>query len=132
MPIMFQRIIAAFLLFALMLTNFSRLFIYAAFDFNQNYIVSTLCENRGSPEMNCNGQCYLAKKIKQAEEKEKKQQKDDQKNSFQTQWVVKSIDPLAIPDPTLKKSSFIEVCFDLPEVSYEIPHPPPSSFSTLS
>ena len=35
---------------------------------NQDYIAKNLCENRDKPMLNCNGQCYLAKKLKAAEE----------------------------------------------------------------
>ena len=56
--------------------------VYAAFEVNQNYIATTLCENKARPWMHCNGQCYLMKKIKATEEKEKKQeeQKETEKD----------------------------------------------------
>ncbi|MDN5288524.1 MAG: hypothetical protein JWR38_4798 [Mucilaginibacter sp.] len=33
--------------------------------------------------MQCNGHCYLVKKLKQAEEKEKKQEREEQKSRYQ-------------------------------------------------
>ncbi len=39
---------------------------------NQNIIVAKLCENRDKPKLHCDGKCYLAKKIKIAEDEEKK------------------------------------------------------------
>ena len=30
---------------------------------NQEYIVETLCENKDKPEMNCEGRCYLKKRM---------------------------------------------------------------------
>lgn len=63
--------------------NFTRLFIYAGFEVNQKYIAEKLCENRNKPWLNCNGRCYLMKKIKQAEEKEKSAERQIQKNLFQ-------------------------------------------------
>ncbi|MGS0748510.1 hypothetical protein [Halpernia sp. GG3] len=30
---------------------------------NYNFIVKHLCENRGKPEMMCNGKCYLTKEL---------------------------------------------------------------------
>ncbi len=33
--------------------------------------------------MHCNGKCYLMKKLKQAEEKEKKQERESQRTAFQ-------------------------------------------------
>ena len=31
--------------------------------FNYDYIVENLCENRDRPMLNCDGKCYLAKKL---------------------------------------------------------------------
>ncbi len=30
---------------------------------NYDYIVNVLCENRDEPQLNCNGRCYLARKL---------------------------------------------------------------------
>jgi len=70
---MLKRGLAILLLFALISTSFSRLFVYAGFKLNENYIATTLCENRAKPWMHCNGKCYLMKKIRQARENEHKQ-----------------------------------------------------------
>lgn len=80
---MLNRCLAIMLLIALVSSNFSRFFVYAGFEINQNYIASTLCENKARPWMNCNGRCYLMKKLKQAEEKEKKQEREDKRNQYQ-------------------------------------------------
>lgn len=109
-----------------MLTNFSRLFIYAGFELNQNYIASTLCENRARPEMNCNGKCYLAKKIKQAEEKEKKQELDGQKKSLQESFLVKTLVADLLFSFELTHNQFPGITGDLPTCNSEILHPPPS------
>ncbi|GIV33887.1 MAG: hypothetical protein KatS3mg031_1422 [Chitinophagales bacterium] len=34
---------------------------------NQNYIATTLCENRLKPELHCNGKCYLKKQLKKSD-----------------------------------------------------------------
>ncbi|RZK14866.1 MAG: hypothetical protein EOO86_17825 [Pedobacter sp.] len=65
------------MLSALIASNFSRVFVYAGFEVNQKYISEKLCENKDKPWMNCNGKCFLAKKLKQAEEKEKKQEREN-------------------------------------------------------
>lgn len=41
-----------------------------------DYIVSTLCENKDIPEMECNGKCYLGKQLA-------KENGDQDKNPFQ-------------------------------------------------
>lgn len=56
---------------------------FAGFELNQKYIASTLCENRDKPWMHCNGRCYLMKKIKLAEDKEKNEERQIQKNLIQ-------------------------------------------------
>lgn len=35
--------------------------------FNYDYISTRLCENRDKPELNCNGKCYLKKKLVKAQ-----------------------------------------------------------------
>ncbi|MFD2286931.1 hypothetical protein GJU39_09280 [Pedobacter petrophilus] len=76
---MLNRLIAISLLFALIGSNFSRFFIYAGFELNQKYISEKLCENKSRPWMHCNGKCFLMKKLKLAEEKEKKQERENQR-----------------------------------------------------
>ncbi|MFD1631056.1 hypothetical protein ACFSAH_14360 [Pseudopedobacter beijingensis] len=72
-----------FLAIAILSANFSRLFVFAGFELNKNYIAAVLCENKDKPQMHCNGKCYLAKKLEQAKEKQKQQEKENQKNAFQ-------------------------------------------------
>jgi len=80
---MLRRVISFILLLAVVSANFSRLYVYAAFGLNQKYISKNLCENRNKPWLHCNGKCYLMKKIKQAEEKEKSDERQTQKSLFQ-------------------------------------------------
>jgi hypothetical protein len=78
-----RRVVAYLLMFALISANFSRLFIYAGFELNRNYIAAKLCENKNKPWLHCNGKCYFMKKIRQAEEKEKNDGRQSQKSLFQ-------------------------------------------------
>jgi len=85
---MLRRFLSLFLLLAVVSANFSRLYVYAGFGFNQKYIAANLCENRSKPWLHCNGHCYLMKKIKQAEEKEKSEERQTQKNLFQESYFT--------------------------------------------
>ncbi len=38
------------------------------FQLRKDYIITHLCENRTHPELHCDGRCYLAKKLKSAQE----------------------------------------------------------------
>ena len=47
--------------------------LYLDFEIRRDYIVANLCENRTRPKLNCNGKCFLAKKLAALEEQEKRQ-----------------------------------------------------------
>jgi hypothetical protein len=113
---MIKRITTVFLIFVVMAANFSQLCIYAGFSLNQKYIASSLCENRDKPWMHCNGKCYLMKKIKLAEEKEKSEERQNQKNSFQ----------LAIVDPA------INLDFTTNLIQVLLPHEIPFALSSYA
>lgn len=84
--------IIIFLTFAILSANFSRLFVFAGFEMNRAFIAAELCINKDKPQMHCNGKCYLSKKLEQAREKQKQQEKEIQKNSFQEAFLFSSTD----------------------------------------
>ena len=123
---MLQRITAYLLIVSLVSANFSRLFVYAGFELNKNYIAATLCENRDKPQMHCNGKCYFMKKLKQAEQKEKSDSRQAQKNLFQEAFynqpvkikfhsMLLSVTP--IPNCRIKLPGQISAIFQPPRVS---------------
>ena len=126
---MLRSVIATFLLCSLIFSNFSRLYIYTAFELNQYYIVNNLCENRNKPEMHCKGKCYLAKKIKQAEEKEKKQEQEVQKKGTQENFILSDAKLAPIFSVELQKVRPAEKIFKIASRSSEILHPPPAHIS---
>ncbi len=75
--------ISILLLVSLLSANLSGLWVYMGFEANKGYIAKELCENRDKPEMHCNGKCYLMKKLKQAQDKEQKQERQSQKLQVQ-------------------------------------------------
>ena len=86
---MLVKLTALILIPLLLSVGFSRCFVYVGFEVNKKFIALSLCENRNKPQLNCKGQCYFAKKIKEA---------------------------LIGQKPTLKKCipKLIEVCFNKP------------------
>jgi len=42
--------------------------VYLDFELRKDYIIQNLCENRLKPQLNCNGHCYLAKKLQKVAE----------------------------------------------------------------
>lgn len=123
---MFRSFTAVLLLISMMLAQFSTVFVYAGFELNQGYIASTLCENRDKPEMHCNGKCYLAKKLKQAEEKEKKQERESIRKGTQDTFFVNENLQLVSPVSFIRKAFIPEKPFKLPDNRSEILHPPPA------
>lgn len=71
---MHTRFIALLLIVSSLSMNLSGLFVFAGFEMNRDYIAKELCINKNKPELHCNGKCYLMRKLKQAEEKEQKQE----------------------------------------------------------
>lgn len=95
---MLKRLTAIILLVALISSSFSRCFVYAGFELNHKYIAEKLCINKDRPWLHCNGKCYFMKKIRQAEENEKKQEAKDNLSRleisfFQEPFRVTFIEP---------------------------------------
>jgi hypothetical protein len=80
---MFQRIIAYLLICTIISTHFSKIYVFAGFELNKNYIAAQLCENKNKPQLQCFGKCFLKKKLEQAEKKQAQQERQNQKNLFQ-------------------------------------------------
>lgn len=80
---MITRAIAIVLLICSVSLNLSGLFVFAGFEMNRGYIAKELCINRNRPELHCNGRCYLMNKLKQAQDKEQKQEHQFQKIQLQ-------------------------------------------------
>lgn len=75
---MIKRIIATFLLLTWLCQVGDRYVVMLEFYLNQSYIAKNLCENRARPQLNCNGNCVLSKKLA---EEQKKQQEIPQKKT---------------------------------------------------
>ena len=109
-----------------MSTNSTRFFIYAGFELNQTYIAKVLCENLDKPELNCKGKCFLSKKIKEAEEKEKHEERQNLRKVFQESFLVTNGIELNRPESDLIKNKWREISSALPTANTDILHPPPT------
>lgn len=61
------------LLIATVLPTVSSWGIIAHYQLNKEYIARVLCENRDRPELHCDGNCYLAKRLKAQQDKQDKE-----------------------------------------------------------
>ena len=50
-------------------------FVYLEYEFNKEFIIKNYCVNKSRPQLHCDGKCYLAKKLKAAEERDNHQSK---------------------------------------------------------
>jgi hypothetical protein len=64
------------------------MYLYAGYELNKNYIAAVLCENKAKPKLHCNGKCYLAKKLKQAENSQQKQEQSSSKHFFADHFLI--------------------------------------------
>lgn len=120
---MLLKPITILLLFSLLSANCANLFVFMGFEVNQKYIAAELCENRDKPQMHCNGKCYLMKKLKQAQDKEQKQERQSQKTQMLDALIVKPL--------VFKQYSLAEIKFHIPfstgipqSIKNSIFHPP--------
>ncbi len=67
---MVRQLLTYTLIASLLLQLFSREVIVMSFELNRDFIAKTLCENRNRPQLNCDGKCYLAKKLKAQHDRE--------------------------------------------------------------
>ncbi len=58
-----KKIVAIWVLIAVLLQTFSAAIIVSDYLANKKFISERLCENRSRPQLHCNGKCYLKKKI---------------------------------------------------------------------
>jgi hypothetical protein len=74
--------------------------LYLDFEIRRDYIVANLCENRNRPMMNCNGKCYLAKKLAEARKQEEKQAESD----FLAKLFSPAVDFSSLRTPEIKST----------------------------
>ena len=103
-----RSFIASLLLFAIMLPTLSPWGTVAYFHVNRNYIARVLCENRDRPQLNCNGKCYLAKKLKQQQDKKDKETTERVSNTAVAHLFCLTVSHfLFVPDCFIQKAKVV-------------------------
>jgi hypothetical protein len=121
---MARRLLVLLLICSLFAENISRLLVTAAFELNRPYIAEYFCVNKDKPLLHCDGKCYLARKLKEAEEKEKQSEKESLKVSYQPASIVeKTIWTFPVP-PNKEIHQPFDIPFLLPSRPSKIFHPP--------
>ncbi len=91
--------------------------LYLDFEIRRDYIVSNLCENRNRPMLNCNGKCYLAKKIAEAKKQEEKQAERD----FLTKLFAPATDFSSTVTADLSQPTFLSLFENTIQFRYSNP-----------
>jgi len=113
--------------------SFKDFFTYAHFYLNNNFIVNNICINRNTPEVECNGKCYLKKSIKENQEQEKKipNPAKEKKSNFVFFPISKNL----LSNTSTEENSQQLINFFIHNYSFsyhkEIFHPPPLIFSFI-
>lgn len=129
-----RSIITSVLLFSILLPTFSPWGTIAYFNLNREYIAKVLCENRDKPKLNCNGKCYLAKILKQQQDKQNKETTERVQNLPVLQLFSNPLPAFAFlgftsPDYSLRNN----FCYRLetyPSPSFGILRPPKGCWKT--
>lgn len=73
---MFKKILIYLIITCTVSNGFMQLVIYSGYQMNKEYITSVFCINKAHPELHCDGQCFLAKKLKDLDGKNKQVQEN--------------------------------------------------------
>ena len=78
--------------------SFEKMTVFVYYQAYKDYIATYLCENKDVVSSDCNGQCYLMKKWKAAEERQPLPQAPDNKQTdyLYDKFVIADVDQLFI------------------------------------
>jgi hypothetical protein len=62
-------------------------FVYLDFELRKEYIVKNLCENRFTPQLHCNGKCYLAKQLQKVAQEQARNETEKQADNIKKSWL---------------------------------------------
>ena len=99
---MFRVVTVIVLLCSFAAQSFMGTFIILDYHYNKSAFVKN-CENKTRPQLHCNGQCVLMKKLQDAEKKE--QQVPERKLEIKNDWVSTRAFLNTMPSPLVTISS---------------------------
>lgn len=85
---MLKRVLCLFLIVLMANSSLTQLFYFAGYELNKEYIAAELCVNKDKPQLQCNGKCFLAKKIAEAEKKQQANERQTQKDLLQQVMLI--------------------------------------------
>lgn len=85
----YKRHISLFLLLLISIKILVVPFVYLDFELRKEYIIQNLCENRFTPQLHCDGKCYLAKQLHKVAEEHARD--EAQKQSESAKRVIQEV-----------------------------------------
>ncbi len=85
---MLKRSFCLFLTVLIVSSTLTRLFYFAGYELNKDYIANVLCINKDKPQLNCHGKCFLSKKIAEAQKKQEANERQIQKDLSQQTMLI--------------------------------------------
>ncbi|WP_109830444.1 hypothetical protein [Reichenbachiella versicolor] len=120
-----QRIGVFFLVIQLITGTLSAPFAYIDYEMRKDYIAEYLCVNKSKPMLNCNGKCFLAKKLKKASKEQQRDQKNNLKETFSFyNELLSEIVFVTIPIDNIIPNLNIYLKFVTKLFGHDIFHPP--------
>ncbi len=106
-------------------SSFNNALVFITFKVNQKEIAQNLCVKKEIQNNTCKGQCYLAKELKKAAEKEQK----ESQNAKEKQEIIYILPPLSYASIAItdfkERSSLGYWITGMPKaISFSIFHPP--------
>ncbi|MCF2447636.1 hypothetical protein L0657_27015 [Dyadobacter sp. CY345] len=109
-----MRIVIIYIwLITTILPTFSQWGTIAYYQINKEYITRVLCVNRDKPQLNCNGHCYLAKKLKAQQEKEDQQTSEQVQNIPSLQLFASPVTSFAFLTANFLQNQRLAFCYQL-------------------
>lgn len=112
-----------FLIFLTMLNSLSLGLVHLDFQLRREIITELFCINKDQPELACNGQCELSKRVQETKESEEQRMKI---HPVEVHWIASSILNL-LPSPIFKFNKKVTIPYisTLPQAAKkEFFHPP--------
>lgn len=77
---MIKKLLVFFLTIGMVSNCCMQLIMYSSYQLNKDYITGVFCINKAHPELHCDGQCFLSKKLKELDQKTKTNQENLKKS----------------------------------------------------
>ncbi len=124
-----RLVYALFISLVILFSAFNNAFVFITFKINQKEIAKNLCVKKEIQNNTCKGQCYLAKQLKKAAEKEQKESQNA-KEKQEVIYILPHLSYHAITIADINKRNRIGywVKGTPKSISFSIFHPPLGSY----